>query len=257
VVIPAALGTHALASATGFVSTAADLARFMASLSPEAPDTSSSVLSPASRREMTRRQWRDPYGSVERWYGLGTLSASLPGADAAWDSFGHTGGFPGTVSRTVCVPAQGLAVSVLTNAGDGQSHAWLDGVLHILRVHVRHGGPSPQTAPWQGRWWSLGGAFDLLPVGDRVLVASPGLLNPLQDASEVSVLGDAQAGRVPGRITQAGGYASHGEPAQLTLDASGQAKALKLGGSIYKPEAEMAAEMQQRYVTLPTGHQPG
>ena len=264
VVIPAALGTHALGSATGFVSTAADLARFMASL---APDAARSVLQPASRREMARRQWRDPHGSVERWYGLGTLSSSLAGADATWDSFGHTGGFPGTVTRTVCVPAQGLAVSVLTNASDGLSHVWLDGVLHILRAHLQHGGPSPQTAPWRGRWWSLGGAADLLPVGDRVLVANPGLPNPLQDASEITVLGTAEsaaesdadlganAGRVPdtllGRITQAGGYASHGEPAQLSLDASGRATALKLGGMLYKPEAEVAAELLLRYVTQP------
>jgi hypothetical protein len=120
---------------------------------------------------------------------------------------------------------------------------------------VRHGGPSAQTAAWQGRWWSQGGAFDLLPLGDRVLVASPGLLNPVQDASEISVLGAAQAGRVPGRITQAGGYASHGELAHLVLDASGQPKALKLGGTLYKPEAEMAAEMQQRYGTR--AGQPG
>lgn len=244
VVIPAALSTHALASATGFVSTAAYLARFMASLSPEAP---SSVLSPASRREMARRQWRDPHGSVERWYGLGTISGSLAGADAAWDSFGHTGGFPGTVTRTVCVPAQGLALSVLTNAIDGLSHTWLDGLLHILRAHRLHGGPSAQTAAWQGRWWSPGGAFDLLPVGDRVLVANPGLANPLQDASEIAVLGAAHGGVVPGRIALAGGYASHGEPAHLVLGADGQATALKLGGTLYKTEAEAAAELQQRY----------
>ncbi len=255
VVIPAALGTHALASATGFVSTAADLARFMASLSPEAPH---SVLSPASRREMTRPQWRDPYGTVERWYGLGTISGSLAGtaADDAWDHFGHTGGFPGTITRTVCVPALGLAVSVLTNASDGLSHSWLDGVLHILRAHSRHGGPSALTAPWQGRWWSLGGAFDLLPVGDRVLVANPGLPNPLQDASEITVLGAESDGVTVGRITLAGGYASHGEAAQLMRDASGQATALKLGGTLFKTEAEVAAELQQRY-GAPQATQPG
>ena len=60
-------------------STAADLVKFFSSLLPEAAH---SVLSPASRREMLHRQWRDAYGSVERWYGLGTISGATPGAGA-------------------------------------------------------------------------------------------------------------------------------------------------------------------------------
>ncbi len=157
VVIPGDNPTHALAAATGFVSTASDLARFFASLSPTARK---SVLAPASRREMTRRQWRDPHSSLERWYGLGTISGTL----ADWEWFGHSGGFQGTITRTVCVPAHDLAVSVLTNAADGASHLWLDGSLHVLRAFARHGAPSRKTAAWHGRWWSLWGAFDLLPM---------------------------------------------------------------------------------------------
>lgn len=244
VVIPADNATHALASATGFVSTAADLASFFGSL---APDAKKSVLNPASRREMTRRLWRDPYGTAERWYGLGTISGGLPGADAAWDGFGHTGGFQGTISRTVCVPAQGLTVSVLTNGADGLSHSWCDGVLHILRAYARHGAPTKTTAAWQGRWWSLWGAFDLLPMADRVLVSSPGLANPLMDASEIVVEGPARRGVVPGRIALAGGFGSHGEGAQLHLGPKGRAVAFQLGGTRLKTEAEAAAELQARY----------
>jgi D-alanyl-D-alanine carboxypeptidase len=73
VVIPADNATHAPASATGVISTAADLARFYASLMP---DAKASVLSVASRREMTRRQWRDPHATLERWYGLARSAAA-------------------------------------------------------------------------------------------------------------------------------------------------------------------------------------
>lgn len=76
---------------------------------------------------MTRRQWREPHASVERWYGLGTMSGSL----GPWDWFGHTGGFPGTLTRTACVPAHDLAVSLLTNAADGPAQGWMDGALRI------------------------------------------------------------------------------------------------------------------------------
>jgi CubicO group peptidase (beta-lactamase class C family) len=84
-VIPGDQSLAALAPAGGVVSTAADVARFFAQLLPKAEH---SVLSVASRREMTRRQWRNPHASLEQWYGLGTMSGSFEG----WDWFGHGGG---------------------------------------------------------------------------------------------------------------------------------------------------------------------
>jgi len=53
-VFPGDQPTHALGPATGFVSTAADLAMFFGQLSPNAH---TSVLSVASRRELSRPQW--------------------------------------------------------------------------------------------------------------------------------------------------------------------------------------------------------
>jgi D-alanyl-D-alanine carboxypeptidase len=230
--------TNALAAATGFVSTAGDLARFIGSLDPKAK---SSVLSVASRREMTRRQWRDPHATLERWYGLGTIS----GGSGDWQWFGHTGGFQGTITRTVCVPAHGLSLSALSNAADGASHAWIDGALHILRAYAEHGAPTPRTAAWRGRWWSLWGAIDLLPMGDKVRVANPTLANPLQDAVEIE---PGRGGRnAQGRITLAGGFGSHGEPAHLQLDARGRATGVQLAGARYRSEAQIAKELAARY----------
>lgn len=239
VVIPASHATNVVAAATGFVSTAGDLARFFASLQPGAKK---SVLSAASRREMNRRQWKDEHSSLTRWYGLGTICGTL----VDWDWCGHSGGFPGTITRTVSVPAQGLTVSVLTNAADGLSHGWLDGVLHLLRTHASRGAPTRKEAAWTGRWWSLWGALDLVPVKGRVLVANPGLVNPMQDASEIEVA--AKRGGVShGRIVLAGGYMSHGEPARLVFDGRGKPSQFWLGGTCYLPEAKVAKELVRRY----------
>jgi D-alanyl-D-alanine carboxypeptidase len=240
VVIPGDNTTHALAAATGFVSTAGDLARFFASLMPEAKR---SVLSVESRREMGRRQWCDPYSSLPRWYGLGTICGTL----GDWDWCGHSGGFQGTITRTASVPTQGLTVSVLTNAADGLSHTWLDGTLHILRAHAQHGAPSRRAAAWAGRWWSLWGAMDLLPVSGKVLVANPALPNPLLDASEIEIEGRDRGGAAHGRITLAGGFASHGEPARLHRDARGRAAEFWLGGTKLLPEAKAARELGAKY----------
>ena len=67
-VIPGDYTLNAMAPAGGFVSTAYDLAKFFAQLAPNAPR---SVLSAASRREMTRRHWRNPHSSIERVLRLG------------------------------------------------------------------------------------------------------------------------------------------------------------------------------------------
>ena len=248
-VIPGDNPTRALASATGFISTAGDLARFFAQLSPS---SKRSVLTVASRREMTRRQWREPHASLERWYGLGTMSGTLGatagGAGGGWDWFGHTGGFQGTLTRTAVVPAHGLSVSVLTNSADGLAQAWVDGCLHILRAFERHGAPSRRTAAWGGRWWTLWGAIDLLPMGgDKVLVANPSLANPLLDATELAISPRTRAGVEHGHIALAGGYGSHGEPVRLLRDANGRVVELWLAGTRYQPQAKVARELVRKY----------
>lgn len=233
--IPGRTLTNALASATGFVSTAGDLARFFAQLDPAARR---SFLTVESRREMVRRQWRDPHTQLERYYGQGIISGQVAG----WDFAGHSGGFPGYITCTSMLPGRDLAVSVLTNAIDGLAQFWRDGVIHILARFAQHGAPSARTRDWAGRWWSLWGAFDLVPMGDKVLVGNPALFNPLLDASELAI-----TGRDRGTIALATGYASHGEPVRRERDARGRVTALWLSGNKLLREAASAAELRRRY----------
>ena len=234
-VFPGDQPTHAFAPATGFVATAGDLARFFAQLSPAAEP---SILSVASRREMSRAQWRDPHSALDLSYGLGTISGTLDG----WDWFGHSGGFLGTITRSVAVPKQDLAVSVLTNAADGMAHPWLDGVLHILKAFAAAGAPRPDLADWTGRWWSPWGAVDLVPMGGKVLVATPGFINPVGKMAELEITAPDTA-----RIAEASAFGSYGEPARLVRDDAGRVTAIRLGASTLLPEDTLAAEMRSRY----------
>jgi CubicO group peptidase (beta-lactamase class C family) len=235
VVIPGDNPTNALAPATGFVSTARDLAHLFAQLDASARE---SVLTIASRREMTRRQWRYPHSSLERYYGLGITSAKI----AEWECFGHSGSFQGFASRTVALTDRALAVSLVTNAADGLADRWLDGAIHILASFAKHGAPTSEVRDWIGRWWTRWVAVDLVPMGGKVMVGYPSLPNPLTDASEISVSGADR-----GRISLAAGSAHHGEDVRRVRGRDGKVNEVWLGGMRFLPEAAIAAELEQHY----------
>ena len=235
VVIPADNPGNAMASAAGFVATAADVARFFAQIDPAA---TTDLLSPLSRREMTRRLWPDAESSLGRHYGLGTIS----GGKGAWASVGHSGGFQGFITRTATFPEQGLTLSVLTNGIDGLAHPWFDGIVHIFQTFAKHGAPSAKTKDWLGRFWTIWSAGDLVPVADKVLIAMPALMTPFLDAPEIQVTGTDE-----GRIVRASGFHSPGEPARLERAPDGTISAVLIGGGRALPEAAMRDEMLNRY----------
>jgi CubicO group peptidase (beta-lactamase class C family) len=235
VVIPGDNPCRAMASAAGFVATAADTARYFAQLSPAAE---TSILSPLGRREMSRRLWPDEESPLGRHYGLGTIS----GGDREWRWFGHSGGFQGFITRTAVFPGQNLTISVLTNAIDGLAHPWLDGVAHILRTFAERGASSASSADWRWRGWSLWGATDFVPVSDHVLVANPTLLAPFIDAFEVTLEGPDE-----GRVTRGSGFGSPGEPVRLIRDAGGKVEAVQMAGNRLVGETTIRSEMLARY----------
>jgi CubicO group peptidase (beta-lactamase class C family) len=233
-VIPGDNPTHAITSAAGFVATAADTAHFFAQLAPQARK---SVISRASRREMTRKHWRIPQ-SFDVHYGLGVSIGKTDGFD--W--FGHGGGFQGYISRTAVLMNSDVAITILSNCIDGWAPFWMDGCMSILRAFRTRGAPTRRGRDWAGRWWTIWNAIDLVPMGNRVLVANPHLNSPFTDATEIEI-----SGRDRGRITAAPGYASFGEPVRRSRSKAGRVTDLWLAGSNFKPEKVLAAEMERRY----------
>jgi CubicO group peptidase (beta-lactamase class C family) len=234
-VIPGGFETHAICPAGGFVSTGANLARFFAQLSPYAKR---GLLSVASRREMIRGQWRNPLAGVEQSYGLGIVSGSLDG----WDWFGHSGGLQGYISRTCVLPQQELAVSVLTNALDGCADIWVDGTIHILYMFAQNGAPTRTVKDWSGRWWTLWSAYDLLPMGEKVMALGPASLNPMLSTVEIEI-----TGRNAGRLGSAANSGSPGEPVRCVRDKSGKIVEIWLAATKLVPGPKLAGELQARY----------
>jgi hypothetical protein len=114
--------------------------------------------------------------------------------------------------------------------------------MHILQAFARHGAPAARMRDWRGRWWSVWGAVDLVPMGEKVLVAGPALANPFTDASELSL-----STRDRGRIALANGYGSHGESVRRVRDRAGDVTEVWLGGTLFAPERAIADELEARY----------
>ena len=220
----------------GFVSTAADVARFFSQLAPESQE---SILSPASRRDMAQRRWRDPVSNLELHYGLGTMV----GAPGPKEWFGHTGGLQGFVSRTSRFTASGYTISVLTNASDGLSWPWAEGIESILEFFKAHGAPGKREAAWTGRWWSLGGATDLVPMGKVVYVVGPSMFPPFDAATTQCVV----TGKDKGMISRTSGFNSPGQGIRLVRNRKGKAVELWLGAGKMTSKQAMLAEITGRY----------
>jgi D-alanyl-D-alanine carboxypeptidase len=234
-VIPGDSPAEALAPAGGFVGTARDLALFFSQLDPE---SESRLLSPLSRREMSRRLWRDTEGALKHYYGLGLIS----GKPGDWEWFGHSGALQGYVTDTAVFPRQGFTVTVLSNAIDGFAIFWVDGIAHILETMAAGGAPAEKTRGWNGRWWSIWGTTDLVAVGGRLRAAFPASFKPFEGGTTIELTGEDT-----GRIARGSGFGAVGETVRLLRDDDGMPRALVFGGSRLLPEQFLAREMTERY----------
>jgi D-alanyl-D-alanine carboxypeptidase len=238
-IIPGDNETFSFAPATGYVSTASDLARFYAQLSPHA---TSSILSIESRREMTQPHRPDHDAPVARSYGFGVLCGNI----GCWDHFGHLGRFQGFISRTAVLPAVNLTVAVLTNAIDGPAPLWLDGIVHILRMFHEHGAPEADAANWTGRWWSLWGAMDFVATGSGIKVFNPAVHPPFSGASEISLTDTDR-----GLVTKAAAAERFGEAVVRSRDRQRAVTAVRVGGLDFVSEAAMKSVIQSRHEANP------
>jgi hypothetical protein len=142
------------------------------------------------------------------------------------------------------IPACEVSITILTNSIDGWAAFWANGAMHILRAFRIHGAPNRRVRDWSGRWWTLWGAVDLVPMGNRVMAGNPHLINPFLDAAEIEV-----TGRDKGRIASAAGYASHGEGVRRSRNKAGHVTDIWLAGANVKREKALAVDMERRYAS--------
>jgi CubicO group peptidase (beta-lactamase class C family) len=235
------IDTGALASATGFFSTAGDLVRYAAA--HVLGDTT--LLTDASKRRLHRAQWAVPGG--DEHYGLGFGRQTVGERTLV----GHGGGFPGHITRTVLDPADGLTVVVLTNAIDGPAQELATGVVKIVDAALaahREGTDDDghDLSVFEGRWAGLWGVSDLVDLGGRLRAIVPDQADPTAGIAALEVVDATTA-----RFTETGGYASPGETVVAHRE-GGRTAWLRYAGGRRRPLEEQQAWLAGRpRVTAP------
>jgi CubicO group peptidase (beta-lactamase class C family) len=231
--------TRAMASATGFYSTAEDMVVF-ASAHFFGDDR---LISDRSKNEMQRPVWtgQDP-DAPRDGYGYGITIDYYNGHRTV----GHSGGYPGHITRTLWDPEEGLAISVLTNAVDGPAEELAAGILKILDK-AREVPPkrlltsglknsaaiAPPEAPgteidlnsFTGRFAALWGVTDVFVLGGKLHASSPVGPSPVVQPYELAVIDENTL-----RVMSGSPYASVGELFRYERDASGNIVSVFTGG---------------------------
>lgn len=224
--------TQALAPATGFASTAQDLCRYFTAHF----EGSRKLLSDASKREMQRVHWRVHRAGtgIDQDYGLGFQLETI----GAHRTFGHSGGFPGFITRTFADPKAGLVVTALTNSIDGPAADIGRGVVKVIDAFCDGADPTPPARGLrrlEGRYVNLFNAVDLVVAGGTPVAADPNSWNPFEDPDRLETTGPATL-----RIADGGSYGSTGELVHFSLE-GGQVRSASWAGASMWPEPRWPA----------------
>ncbi|WP_433163528.1 serine hydrolase [Kribbella sp. CA-247076] len=206
--------TRALASATGFFGNARDLVTYFSAHLPG----DDRLLTDASKREMQHPLWQTATDDWPR-YGLGVQVAKI----GERHLFGHAGGYPGHITKSMVDGSAKLVVSVLTNAIDGPAQQLTEGFFKLLDLAEskdRPGDPAGLSR-FTGRYANLWGVNDIVELGGRLYAIDPASPDPGAEPQSLEVEGDTL------RVTGGSGYGAYGEFYRFTFDADDRVETLR------------------------------
>lgn len=219
------IATGALAAATGFYSTASDMAGFLGShLLGAGPG----VLDDDSKRRMQRKT--EDSGTPGRGYGLGFIVQEVAGRQ----TFGHSGGYPGHITRTWAVPETGVVLSMLTNAVDGPATAWGEALFALaalaeVPVPASWAGVDPHALRcFTGRFASLWDVVDIAELGGKLYWLAPGQAPKPETARPLEYVDGTTL-----KSADPNGFAGYGEEISFDLDEHGAAAVRGPGGVLF------------------------
>ena len=215
--------TRALAPATGWYSTAVELSAYLDAhrLGDDR------LLDDDAKRLLHRRESEIVSGGVLHRYGLGFELREVDGTDLV----GHSGGYPGHITRTWLDPANEIVVSVLTNAIDGPADLLATGAVSLLRLALSVSDSSSaatEGAP-TGRFASLWSVLDIAKLGGEVFALYPAQVDPAATAEPLRTM----EGEL--RTEEKAGFGATGERVHVERSEDGGVRMVVVGGMTLWP----------------------
>ncbi len=212
------IDTFEESAATGFYSIASELTDyFQAHILGD-----DRLITDASKREM---QQKIGEADDRGWYGLGLMIDEVDGRTY----FGHSGGYPGHITRSKVDPERKLSLSVLTNSHDGPASDLAASMLSLVNLAFTDDAKTEPLDPaglakFEGRFATIGGVTDIAALGGRLYMLTPTLGDPASMAVELEVTGSSTLKRVGG-----GKFGSRGEEMTFHFDKKGNVKKITGG----------------------------
>lgn len=230
------IDTHAMSAATGFCSTAADLCVFANALMVG----SGKLLSDETKKEMQREQWKVKNSTVKEAYGLGIDHETI----CEKRFIGHSGGFPGNITRTIFNADDELAIVVLTNCTGGPAGSLAAGAYSIIKWFDDNFAKEPKRdlGRFDGHFATLWGENVVASSGDRIVSTSPNEWRPFDSAETLEYVDENTL-----RIEKCNGYASRGELIKYDFDGDKVRKIVDSGTTMI-PAADYDREMSAKEI---------
>lgn len=171
--------TNAYASATGFISTASDLALLLSALHI---DSKKSILNRESRKAM--QQVQSVINSDEA-YGLGLCLETVSGQH----TYGHGGGFAGYVTNAISHVTDNIQVVVLTNTQSSTAGVVSDNLMRLIynlkeTSDTKYVSDEPYSGLYRNRW----GDTVVVAIGTDLVTFSASTINPVAGWSKYKKL---------------------------------------------------------------------
>ena len=205
--------TGALAAATGVYSTATDLVTYFAS---HFLGSEPSLLTDDSKRLM--QQQAEESGAPGRGYGLGFILQKVQGRQ----TFGHSGGYPGHITRTWAVSKTGVVLSMLTNAVDGQATSWGESLFALaalaeLSTPKSYAGITTEILErFTGRFAALWGVQDVVLLNGKLFLLDPTSAVDAKNTVPLEFVDEETL-----KSVDPNGFGGYGETVRFEFDATG------------------------------------
>ncbi len=227
--------TYAMSAATGFYSIAEDICKYFTAHIVG----SEKLLSNESKKEMQRAHWQVENVSEKEEYALGLDIEHVKNRRM----FGHGGGFPGHISKTMCDPKDELIITVLTNGADSQATYMAKSVVKLIDFFQdRWQPPAKDFEKFEGRFMDLWSINDIVVSGNKLFIGFSGW-ELFEHPDEAEHMKDNTF-----KITKTSSFGSPDELIEFKLDKNGHVERIICAGATCLPEKEYIEQTSRQKI---------